>query len=166
MSTPRRYWDSSVFLAWLLPEPERKADCRAVLRAAEKGDVEIVTSAVTLTEVVKLKGRLTLSRQAQDKIERFFMHKYIIVREVDRFIGEMARRLIWDHEWLQPKDSIHVATALRWKIPTLDTFDDTDLVPLDGKLGHPPLRIGHPHMVEELELFPESQATSEEPEEE
>lgn len=155
MSVPRRYWDSGVFLALLLPEPERFPDCRSVLRAAERGQVQIVTSALTLTEVIHLKGKPKLLKEEHEaKLRGFFQHEYILIREVDRFIAEHARELIWRHG-LHPKDSIHVATALRWKIPILDTFDADDLLPLNRKLGNPALEIGHPHMPEEPELpFP------------
>jgi predicted nucleic acid-binding protein len=155
MSVPRRYWDSGVFLALLLPEPERFPECRSVLKAAEKGHVQIVTSALTLTELIHLKGKPKLHKDEHEaKIRGFFQHQYIIIREVDRFIAEQARDLIWRHG-LHPKDAIHVATALRWRIPILDTFDDTDLLPLNRKLGNPPLEIGHPHAPEEPELpFP------------
>lgn len=142
----RRYWDSSVFLAWLLPEPERKPDCETVIRAAERGNVQIVTSALTMTEVIKLKGQPGLTQDHEKKIVQFFQHEYIVVREVDRFVAETARALIWKHPHLQPKDSIHVATAIRWKIGVLDTYDKDDMIPLDGQLGSPVLRIGHPHM--------------------
>ncbi len=152
MPIPRRYWDSSVFLAWLLPEENRLDACRGVVRAAEKGHVQIVTSALTLTEVIKLKGHPQLPKKSHDrKLRRFFQHEYIVIRGVDRFVAEQARELIWKHG-AKPKDSIHLATAVRWKIPTLDTFDDKDMTALDGKLGNPLIKIGHPHEPEELEL--------------
>jgi predicted nucleic acid-binding protein len=72
MSVPRRYWDSSAFLAWLLPEPEREDACNSVLRAAEDGDLELVTSALTSTEVIKLKGKPELKREHEAKIAKFF----------------------------------------------------------------------------------------------
>lgn len=43
-----------------------------------------------------------------------------------------------------PKDAIHVATALVYKLPVLNTFDGV-LLDLDGKLGNPPLKIEKPH---------------------
>lgn len=78
MSIPRRYWDSSVFLAWLLPEPEREDACRSVLRAAEDGEIELVTSALTLTEVIKLRGKPELKREYEATITKFFEQEYII----------------------------------------------------------------------------------------
>ena len=162
MSIPRRYWDSSAFLAWLLPEPEREDACHSVLRAAEDGDLELVTSALTLTEVIKLKGKPELKREHEAKIAKFFENEYIILRTVDRFIALAAQRLVWEQN-LSPKDSIHVATALRWKIPVLDTFDE-GLIALNGKLtleeGNPNsrrLEITTPHVPIQLRLIPEEQ---------
>jgi predicted nucleic acid-binding protein len=157
MTVPRRYWDSSAFLAWLLPEAEREDACRSVLRAAEEGELQLVTSALTLTEVIKLKGKPELKKAQEAKIANFFQNEYIILRNVDRFIALAAQRLVWEYE-LAPKDSIHVATALRWKIPVLDTFDD-GLIALSGKLAldegnpaSPTLQIGIPHVPMQLPL--------------
>jgi len=47
--------------------------------------------------------------------------------------------------------TIHAATALLAKIPTLDTFD-IGLMKLAGQLGSPPMRIGVPHEPEQLTL--------------
>ena len=145
-----RYWDSATFLAWLLPEPAREADCRAVVRAAERGEALLVTSALTLTEVIHLKDRPPIGPAQEAKIAKFFAHSWISVRNVDRFVGEMARQLIWRHG-VKPKDSIHLATAIRWNIPLLETFDE-GLWALSGKLGKPAVRISAPHEVEILEL--------------
>ncbi len=158
MSVPRRYWDSSAFLAWLLPEPEREDDCRAVLKAAENGELELVTSALTLTEVIKLKGYPELKLDQERKIAKFFQNEYIILRNVDRFVALSAQRFVWERG-LTPRDSIHVATAIRWKIPVLDTFDD-GLIGLNGKLameeGNPTsafLQVTTPHVPMQLDLL-------------
>lgn len=52
----RRYWDSCAFLGWLNNEQGKAEKCEGVLDAAESGSIEIVTSALTLTEVIKRKG--------------------------------------------------------------------------------------------------------------
>ncbi len=171
MSLPRRYWDSCAFLAWLLPEPEREDTCHSVLRAAEDGELEIVTSAITLTEVIKLKGKPELKADYEKKIADFFKNDFIILRNVDRFVALSAQRLVWEHN-VAPKDAIHVATALHWKIPVLDTFDD-GLLGLNGKLAiergnptSPLLQITTPHVPEQLPLGLESVSDEEEPKKE
>jgi predicted nucleic acid-binding protein len=142
-----------------------------VLRAAEDGELELVTSALTLTEVIKLKGKPELKQDCEKKIAEFFQNDYIILRNVDRFIALSAQRLVWENN-LAPKDSIHVATALRWKIPVLDTFDD-GLIALNGKLpiesgnpASPLLQITTPHVPEQLPLNLESASDVEEPKKE
>jgi hypothetical protein len=84
---------------------------------------------------------------------------------VDRFIALAAQRLVWEQH-LSPKDSIHVATALRWKIPVLDTFDQ-GLIALSGKLtfeegnpNSPRLEITTPHVPVQLSLISEEQIKS------
>lgn len=56
--SPLRYVDSDVFLGWLKNEPDKVDECRTVIKGAEAGNVKLVTSSITLTEVIKLeKGR-------------------------------------------------------------------------------------------------------------
>ncbi len=62
MSVDRRYWDSDAFLGWLLNEQDKAPKCEGVLKAAEAGQLQIVTSALTLTEVIRLKGKPRLAR--------------------------------------------------------------------------------------------------------
>ncbi|MCK4606783.1 MAG: type II toxin-antitoxin system VapC family toxin [candidate division Zixibacteria bacterium] len=138
----QRYWDSDVFLGLFNEEKDKVNKCKGVIRLAEDGEITIVTSALTLTEVVWIKGLPRLSEESEDKIRRFFEQGYIAVRPVDRVIAEDARQLIWKHG-VQPKDAIHVATALELELSVLDTFDG-ELHKLDGKLGSPVLRIGPP----------------------
>jgi len=151
MSLPKRYWDSSCFLAWLLPEPPRVPACRGVLHAAERGELVIVTSAIALAEVVKLKGQPRLKAEQEKKIKAFFENDYIIIRNADRFVCEAARDLIWQHPHLNHKDAVHLATAIRFRAESLDTFD-SDLTSLNGQLPGVQLRIGPPRASEQEEL--------------
>ena len=138
----QRYWDSDVFLGLLNEEKDKVDKCRGVIRLAEDDKIVIVTSALTLTEVVWIKGLPRLSEKSENKIRKFFEQEYIAVRVVDRVIAEEARQLIWKHS-VKPKDAIHIATAMLLNIPTLDTFDG-ELYKLNGKIGNPALRIGPP----------------------
>jgi len=142
-----RYWDSTCFLGWLKEnEPDNREACKGVVEAAKRGNVLILTSALTLAEVVKLKhGREPIPKEHADKVKEFFdRHDVIEVRDVNRYIAEEARELVWDYG-VDPKDAIHVATAIRYHITVLDTFDEP-LIQLTGKLGNPPLRIGKPNV--------------------
>jgi predicted nucleic acid-binding protein len=139
-----RYWDANAFLGWLSREPDKVALCRPVIDAARAGNVIIITSALTIAEVLWLKG------QRAKAIEDFFRHRWIVIRELDRFVAEEARELVWEKN-VKPKDAIHVATALRQdvEIDQLDTFDGP-LIKLSGTIGDPPLLIGEPSLPPKL----------------
>lgn len=146
MKPKRFYWDANSFLAFLKEEEGRVENCRQILHAAERGDIQIVTSALTLTEVVHIKGRIRMDAKDEELISGMFEKDFVIM-DVDRRIAEHARQLLWQHQELQPKDSIHVASALVAKVDELHTFDDP-LLKLDGKLGTPALKICKPGLSE------------------
>lgn len=143
MALDRRYWDSDAFIGYLKAESDKVSDCESVLEAAEDRRLIIVTSALTLAEVLYIKGRGQIPKEDRDKVASFFKQPYISVQNVTRRISELARELYWDHN-IKPKDAIHVATAVTLKIPVLNTFD-IDLLGANGKIGDPPLRIEKPH---------------------
>lgn len=120
-----RYWDSATFLGWLSEEPDKIPEIKPVLDAAEAGNVMLVTSALTIPEVLWLKGHAKLPLEQARKVEAFFKHGWIVVRELDRFIAEEARALVWQKN-VKPKDAIHLATALHQdvQLDQFDTFDD------------------------------------------
>jgi predicted nucleic acid-binding protein len=140
-----RYWDSGCFLALFNNEAGRVDNCKSVLMAAERGELRIITSALTLTEVIKIKGK-PIGVDQEDHIRAFFEHEWILVRDVDRFIAEQAREFIWKHK-LQPYDAIHLATAYKHKLQHLDTYDGKDLGKLSGKIGVPGMTIGEPPVI-------------------
>lgn len=145
-----RYWDTVCFLGVLNEEQDKLSACRAVISAAERGNVRIVTSALTIAEVLWPKGRpLVLPREKAEVVQRFFQHEWIVVRDIDRVVAERARELVWDHDALRPKDALHVATALDATVEQFDTFDG-DLIALSGQIGNPPLVIGNPNLPESL----------------
>ncbi|MEQ1718342.1 MAG: type II toxin-antitoxin system VapC family toxin [Hyphomicrobium sp.] len=142
MSAEQRYWDSDCFLGWLLEEPDKVEHCRQVLSAAEDGKILIVTSALTIAEVLALRGHLKIPAADREKVENFFRQEYIVVRNITRRIAENARSYVWDFG-VAPKDALHVATAIDAKISLLNTFDKK-LTNKSGKIGKPPLVIDLP----------------------
>lgn len=53
--------------------------CYGVIDAAEKGELQIITSALTIAEVLYLKGRPKIAADSAEKICRFFENDYIII---------------------------------------------------------------------------------------
>ncbi|HET8558163.1 MAG TPA: type II toxin-antitoxin system VapC family toxin [Gaiellaceae bacterium] len=144
-----RYWDTVCFLGVLNAEPDKLSACRAVISEAERGNIRVVTSALTIAEVLWPKGGpLVLARDKAEAVQTFMQHEWLAVRDLDRTIAERARELVWDHN-VHPKDAVPVATALDAGVEQFDTYDG-DLIALSGKLGSPPLVIGQPNVPEPL----------------
>ena len=148
ITSDRRYWDSNCFLGVLNEEPDKLASCLAVIREAEGARTRIVTSALTLTEVLWPKGEALLPKEKAELVHRFFQHEWIIVFDLDRTLAERAREVVWDYG-VKHKDAVHVATALDAGVEQFDTFDG-QLIALSGKVGNPPLVIGRPNVPETL----------------
>ena len=145
------YCDANIFLGWFNQEPDKVEACRGLVQASKEKKVQVVTSAITLTEVIKIKGQQRLEREKEDIIRGFFEQPSISIVNVDRTLAEFARQLIWEHFFLDHKDSIHVATALKVGVEALYSFDN-DLLKLSGRLGQPPLRICLPDLPYQTEL--------------
>ncbi len=146
------YWDSDAFLGWLQEEPGKVELCDGTLHRAESGEVLILTSALTLAEVLWRRGGPVLAKDKADMLNRFFRRSYFRVRNVTRAIAEEAQQIHWNNGIL-PKDAVHVATALREKVPTLETFDEA-LLKRSGTIGSPPLIIRKPIERAQKRLFP------------
>lgn len=63
----RIYWDSDCFLGWLQGEPGKEKLCHDTIEKAKKREVLIVTSALTLTEVLAVKKLKKIGDYALDK---------------------------------------------------------------------------------------------------
>jgi predicted nucleic acid-binding protein len=142
VSRERRYWDSDCFLGWLRAEPDKQEACRGVLEEAQSGSILIVTSALTIAEVLALRGRPKVASDRRRAVEQFFRHDYISVQNLTRRLAESAREVVWDNG-IAPKDAIHVATALATQVASLNTFD-IELIKKSGLVGVPALTICRP----------------------
>jgi hypothetical protein len=146
LSIERRYWDSDCFLGWLQGEPDKEASCKEVLEAAEDGKVLIVTSALTIAEVLALKNAQPIPVSNCRKVEAFFRRDYIVIRNITRHIAENARTYVWDYG-VKPKDALHVATAIDADLELLNTFDEA-LQKKSTMVGNPGLIISKPSWCE------------------
>lgn len=147
----RRYWDSNCFLAWLQNEEDRAEKCQDVLALAERGEIAIMTSVLTIAEVLRLRPKDALPSERRSSVESLFNRPSIRTMMLTRRIAEEARDLVWDHG-TDPKDSFHVASALAAKVGVLNTFDGS-LIGKSEQIGTPPLIIEDPAVTEpELDL--------------
>jgi predicted nucleic acid-binding protein len=132
------------------------------LDTAERGEIQIIISALVIAEVLKNKGAKPIGKENRNKVIEFFQNDYITVINVDRWIACDAQELYWEHN-IFPRDAIHVATALKQKVNFMETYDDK-LLKRSGEVGSPPLQIREPGSVQ-LGLHYEQRTGKEESEE-
>ena len=121
------YFDACTFLAWLKDEKERADVIATIFEDAEKGNLKIVTSALSIAEVLNLQGfKSPIPKEQRDAVRGLFANKWIIPKGVNRRLAEIAQELVWEHG-VKPKDGVHVATAMVYGIQTFYTYD-TDLI--------------------------------------
>lgn len=72
--------------------------CDGVLQRAERGEVLVVTSALTLAEVLWMRGGPRLPQDKALIVRRFFRKSFIRVYNVSRKHSESAQDIVWDHD--------------------------------------------------------------------
>ena len=138
----RRLWDACTIIDYLAGT-KRAEPCRDYIGQVERevGQHEIVVSMWAEAEVVKFDDALGHD-EAEKRIKEFFGRNYIVRAALDLAVAEKARYLARTYR-IKPQDAVHMATALQWDVPILETFDG-DLIALSGKEGNPPLVIRQP----------------------
>ncbi len=105
--------------------------CRETLKAAENGEVEIVTSAFNLAEVCK---RSPATSAPAINLPAFFDQPYILLVPVDKVVALRAQNLqLAGLFGVKPPDAVHLASALVHNVPVMHTFD-AKLLNLDMRL--------------------------------
>lgn len=145
------YWDSDAFLGWLQEDPGKVELCAGTINRAKNGEVLIITSALTIVEVLWRRGGPRLPEDKAEILNRFFRRSYIRVRNVTRLVAEAAQSVVWNHG-IMPKDAVHVATALDAQAIALETFDK-ELLKKSGIIGSPELIIRTPIPPKQSDLF-------------
>lgn len=142
MTVEKIYWDSDCFLGHFQAEEGKVEKCDGVLQRAERGEVLIVTSALTLAEVLWMRGGPRLTAEKAELVQKFFRRSYIRVYNLSRKLAEAAQLHVWN-DGIKPKDAIHVATAVHLGAQALETFD-LQLISKSGIAGEPLLLIREP----------------------
>ena len=91
----------------------------------------IVTSTLTIAEVIRMRGKPMLTEDEETTIGNFFLHSYILMYDVTRVVAENARQLARRYN-LRPNDSIHLSTALLSDADVFETWDTRDFERIQG----------------------------------
>ena len=91
MPSQRRVWDSSVVIGYLAGYPEMAEDCRLIIEQAERGELEILVSAMATIEVAYLAG--SDDEDSELRIREFFSRNYIVPVTIDVRVASVARDL-------------------------------------------------------------------------
>ena len=67
------YWDSDCFLGHFQDEKGKVEKCDGVLQRADRGDVIIVTSALTIAEVLWMRGAPRITKDKAEIVQKFFV---------------------------------------------------------------------------------------------
>jgi len=107
----RIYVCSGIFIAVLSGTEEYSEECRSILESAQRNEVQLWTSFVTLTEVTH-KRRLVQPRGVNDEqiVNELFVNTPIEYVALEYVIANNARIVIWDHQ-KQTRDAIHLASS-------------------------------------------------------
>jgi predicted nucleic acid-binding protein len=152
----RIYWDTNCFLYYLNDHPTWAPLLEYYLTRAKLGEIEIVTSVLSLSEAIftaEEAQQRTLSSAENDRIEVLFLGEGITLVEVSTYIAQLARTLQRERlhrNWTVPgknlpdpkiPDLLHFATALYMRVAEMHTMDEklhrfSDIVGI--KISFPP----------------------------
>lgn len=147
------YWDTCLFLAWLKDEqrPDGEMDgVRDFLERGKRGEILILTSVLTLTEVLEASIPSATSDALQDLFRRRSFRLLNINRPIAALAAELRRSFRDKGAKLATPDAIHLASAIQYDVTAFHTFDNggssksVGLLELDGDVAGHKLRICKP----------------------
>ena len=152
---PKYYWDSVLFIAWLKNEKRKPGEMEGlaeVVSMIDKKEAVLITSVVTRTEVLES----SLSTENRGMFDNLFKRTNCKMVDLNAPIGELAHD-IREYYKLQGKniktpDCQHLATAIAYECDELHTFDEDDLLRLDGNIAGHKLKVCKPKG-KQMEMF-------------
>lgn len=150
------YWDACCFLSLIENEPGRGPILAALMEACQNGELDILTSFLTVTEVAFAKAekdQRALDQAVEERIDAlWFPPSRVRLEDVHQVVTFDARQLLRksmiEKRKLKPVDAIHLATALRRGAKEFHTYD-AEVLALNGFV---PCRICEPRLSDRLPL--------------
>ncbi len=150
----RVYWDADAFLSYINRYSDRIADLDALLAEAAKptGQIEIVTSAISIVEVafgIQEQTKRALDATTEAKIDALWADATVVkLAEFHEATAREARTLMRNaipEGWkLKPADAIHLATARGLQVAEFHTYEPG----LDKYTKFVSFRICRPYVVQ------------------
>lgn len=155
---PTYYWDTCCFLAWLMDETRPPGEMDALAQCVKRfkrGQVKIVTSVLTYTELTTAKLPAGMLERFEEVLQRPNSGKISVDIKVAKLARDLRNFYIdtrTDNLTITLPDSIHLASAIITHCDEFHTFDKHDkkkqnslgLLPLDGNVAGYKLRIVQP----------------------
>lgn len=150
------YWDTCMFLAWINDEERKTGEMdgvREVVERVKRREVKVMTSALTLVEVLSAKlpvGFDTLFQNFMRRIDRVNVDTKVATLAHDIRNHYATRSAEFGGKNLSTPDAIHLATAIFYRADEFHTFDEggsgksLGLIPLSGDVGGHRLTICKP----------------------
>lgn len=135
----RIYWDTCAFIGLLNAEPDKKRELEIVYAMARSGKAELWTSTLSMIECRRLKSeehsQKPLDEENEKKIGDIFNQPFIKPIPLASDIAEMGRSVWRKTVGLKKyQDAVHLASAMRWNIEMMHTYDRDDLLHLSEKI--------------------------------
>jgi predicted nucleic acid-binding protein len=161
MSSRRVVFDTSVWVALLQDEADRAEHVERLLLQAERGDIQVMVSALTITEITKgpMATDSPLTPVQERKFSDFIDSPFVTMVSVDPKVAERARDLRRGVPRLKTPDAIVVATALVVGAAALYSYDADDHHSLVGSGLVDGLEIAIPPVDHQLDLSLPGQGT-------
>lgn len=144
------YWDSCVFIAWLMDEKDWPEDIRdGILDTVydlEQRKILLLTSAITRTEIFNLTPERT---QKYDLLmQRRDLHEIAADARVANRASSIREYYKRRDVSIRTPDAIHLATAIIYQADELHTLDGKEkkgLIRFNGNVADSPLKIVLPY---------------------
>ena len=136
-NTSRIYWDSCVWLALLNQETDKGPDPGLIYENAKDGKCELWTSVISINECRRLKTEEGKPRPYNEKnaqiIRSMFHQPFIKLISLTHQIAEESTKIWRTTEVGNYRDFIHLTSAKIHNINVMHTYDEKDLISLDGR---------------------------------